>query len=216
MLDLMTDPQRPLLCVVSPCYNEAAGIRPFYQSLKSVLNSLPDFHHQIIFIDDGSQDTTLQTLNELAATDAAVLVYSFSRRFGHQIALTAGCGVADGDAVILMDSDLQHPPEVIPQMVKRWHDGFDIVSAIRLSTDEATLFKRWSAAAFYKRSGGGGFRPAFPSSPSGPPANARTASVFARHGFVDWVSAGICQLPGSGPNDRCLQLLAPPHAPPCR
>jgi glycosyltransferase involved in cell wall biosynthesis len=79
-----------------------------------------------------------------------VLVYSFSRRFGHQIALTAGCGVADGDAVILMDSDLQHPPEVIPQMVKRWHDGFDIVSAIRLSTDEATLFKRWSAAAFYK------------------------------------------------------------------
>jgi hypothetical protein len=61
MLDLMTDPQRPLLCVVSPCYNEAAGIRPFYQSLKSVLNSLPDFHHQIIFIDDGSQDTTLQT-----------------------------------------------------------------------------------------------------------------------------------------------------------
>src|SRR5262249_6144635 len=105
--------------------------------------------HTMLFVDDGSTDATLQTLNELAAADPRVRVYSLSRNFGHQVALTAGCDVASADAVILMDSDLQHPPQLLPQMVAKWHTGADVVSAVRRFTADASLFKRASAWAFY-------------------------------------------------------------------
>ena len=98
------------LCVVTPCYNEADVIELFYEKLKSVLRSLEGLQHLILFVDDGSQDATLERLNALAARDPAVRVYSLSRNFGHQIALTAGLDAARGDAVVMMDSDLQHPP----------------------------------------------------------------------------------------------------------
>src|SRR5262249_18508195 len=136
---------RPTLCVVSPCYNEAAGIRGFYQALDLALGACGDLDHTMLFVDDGSTDATLQTLNELAAADPRVRVYSLSRNFGHQVALTAGCDVASADAVILMDSDLQHPPQLLPQMVAKWHTGADVVSAVRRFTADASLFKRASA-----------------------------------------------------------------------
>src|SRR5208282_6285354 len=98
-----------LLCIVIPCYNEAEMIDLFYQTIKPVLNGLPNLDHQIIFVDDGSNDGSLKLLNQLAQHDSGVRVYALSRNFGHQIALTAGLDTVQGDAVIMMDLDLQHP-----------------------------------------------------------------------------------------------------------
>lgn len=147
-----TDPggsARRTLCVVSPCFNEAAGIRDYYAALKTALLGLDGLEHRMVFVDDGSTDTTLQVLNELAAHDERLLVYSLSRNFGHQVALTAGCDEARGDALVLMDSDLQHPPALIPAMVAKWRAGADVVSAVRIRTADASLLKRLSARAFY-------------------------------------------------------------------
>jgi dolichol-phosphate mannosyltransferase len=140
---------RRTLCVVCPCRNEAAGIRDFHAELKRVLDTLDGIAHRIVYVDDGSTDATLATLNELAERDACVQVYALSRNFGHQVALTAGCDVATGDALVLMDSDLQHPPALIPALVEKWRAGADVVSAVRLQTAGASFLKRWSARAFY-------------------------------------------------------------------
>ena len=145
----LTRTHRPTLCVVSPCFNEAAGIRAFHEALGHVLDSMPELDHRIVLVDDGSTDETLQVLNELATEDERVEVYSLSRNFGHQVALTAGCEVARGDALILMDSDLQHPPELIPALVARWRAGADVVSAVRKRTEGASFFKRLTTRLFY-------------------------------------------------------------------
>lgn len=141
--------RRSTLCVVSPCYNEADGVHRFYQALTAALDGSGNRDHTIIFVDDGSRDATLEILNRLATADPRVRVYSLSRNFGHQVALTAGCDVAKGDAVILMDSDMQHPPHLVPEMVARWRAGADVVSAVRRFTEDASLFKRVTAWAFY-------------------------------------------------------------------
>ncbi len=137
------------LCVVAPCYNEEEVIDQFYATLKEVLNSVHGLNHRMIFVDDGSQDHTLERLNALAARDNAVRVYSLSRNFGHQIALTAGLDAARGDAIIMMDCDLQHPPALIPEMVQLWRQGHDVVSAVRKATENSGLLKRGSSRAFY-------------------------------------------------------------------
>jgi polyisoprenyl-phosphate glycosyltransferase len=142
-------PGRPTLCVVSPCFNEAAGIQFFHAAVRRALEPLDDLDYRIVLVDDGSTDGTLEVLNELAAADERVRVYSLSRNFGHQVALTAGCDVARGDALILMDSDLQHPPQLIPAMVAKWRAGADVVSAVRLRTAGASFFKRATARLFY-------------------------------------------------------------------
>jgi len=138
-----------LLCVVTPCYNEEEVIEKFYEALKPVLTSLPGLNHRIIFVDDGSRDRTLEKLNALGARDPAVHVYALSRNFGHQIALTAGLDAARGDAVIMMDSDLQHPPALIPDMIRLWREGHDVVSAVRQATEKSRLFKGFASAVFY-------------------------------------------------------------------
>jgi len=138
-----------LLCVVTPCYNEEEVVEKFYEALKPVLKSLTGLNHRIIFVDDGSRDRTLEKLNALAALDPAVHVYALSRNFGHQIALTAGLDAARGDAVIMMDSDLQHPPALIPDMIRLWREGHDVVSAVRQATEKSRLFKGFASAVFY-------------------------------------------------------------------
>jgi dolichol-phosphate mannosyltransferase len=140
---------RPTLTVVAPCFNEAAGIDTFYRQVRDVLDGMPRLSGRIVFVDDGSTDATLEKLNAIAARDPAVEVYSLSRNFGHQVALSAGLDVARGDAVVMMDSDLQHPPSLIPELVRRWQSGFDVVSAVRNTTSGASLLKRATAAAFY-------------------------------------------------------------------
>src|ERR1051326_1308346 len=138
-----------LLCLVTPCYNEEEVIEKFYPEVKPVLQALAGLNHRLVFVDDGSRDRTLERLNALALRDPAVRVYALSRNFGHQIALTAGLDVARGDAVIMMDSDLQHPPGLIPEMVRLWREGNDIVSAVRRATGKSGQFKRISSRAFY-------------------------------------------------------------------
>lgn len=140
---------RQILCVVCPCYNEAEVVRAFYECLKATLDALPSVRHRILFVDDGSTDTTLADLNRLAAADSAVSVYSLSRNFGHQVALSAGLDAARGDAVVMMDTDLQHPPALIPVLVEKWQAGADVVSAVRRTTVGETLFKRMSSRGFY-------------------------------------------------------------------
>ncbi len=137
------------VCVVAPCFNEAEGIHAFHRELKDTLCRLDGWSHSIVFVDDGSTDSTLAALEELAARDDRVRVYALSRNFGHQIALTAGCDVAKADAIVLMDSDLQHPPALIPQMLARWSGGADVVSAVRLRTERASPLKRVTASLFY-------------------------------------------------------------------
>ena len=144
---MAADPQ--LLCVVCPCYNEEDVVEQFYAALKPVLLALSPLNHRILFVDDGSQDRTLERLNSLAGRDPAVQVYSLSRNFGHQIALTAGLDAAHGDAIVMMDSDLQHPPGLIPEMVRLWREGHDVVSAVRRATGKSGQFKRISSRAFY-------------------------------------------------------------------
>jgi len=138
------------LSVVSPCFNEAPVVEAFYRELKAVLSSLTPYVHEIIFIDDGSTDSTLDVLNRLAAADGAVRVYSFSKNFGHQMALSAGVDVSTGDVLVMLDSDLQHPPSLIVDMLKLWEQGFDVVSARRTTTAGVSWTKRLTSRMFYR------------------------------------------------------------------
>jgi dolichol-phosphate mannosyltransferase len=148
----MAPPRLPghvTLTVIVPCYNEAEGIEAFYQQVRAVLDGLPRTAGRIVFVDDGSTDGTLDRINRIADRDEAVDVYSLSRNFGHQVALSAGIDVAHGDAVVMMDSDLQHPPQLIPELVRQWQAGFDVVSAVRRTTSGAGFLKKATASAFY-------------------------------------------------------------------
>lgn len=145
----MTEPELSTLVVVAPCFNEASVIEAFYERLAAALDGLDGLEWRLVAVDDGSTDGTLDRLNAIAARDARVRVYALSRNFGHQVALTAGLDVADGDAVVVMDSDLQHPPDVIPAFVRLWREGYDVVSGIRLATADAGWFKRATARGFY-------------------------------------------------------------------
>ena len=113
------------------------------------MSALP-YDYELIFIDDGSKDRTALLLNELVQKDSRVQAYLFSRNFGHQIALTCGLDHAKGDAVITMDGDLQHPPEIIPKLLQLWEEGYQIVQTVRESTADASLFKNFTSAVYYK------------------------------------------------------------------
>lgn len=139
----------PLLSVVVPCYNESEVIGLFHDAFQPVLEALDGLDFEIVYVDDGSADDTLSQLNQLARQDRRVRVCSLSRNFGHQITLTAGLDHARGDAVIMMDSDLQHPPALIPELVRLWREGNDIVSAVRQQTAGETWFKGVTSRGFY-------------------------------------------------------------------
>jgi dolichol-phosphate mannosyltransferase len=145
-----TMPASPLLSVVVPCFDEANVITRSHRRLSSLLASLPDIAWEILYVDDGSNDGTLDSLREIQAADPQVRVLALSRNFGHQIAASAGLEAAVGDAVVLIDADLQDPPELIPDMLARWRDGVDVVYGERESRAGETRFKRWSAGLFYR------------------------------------------------------------------
>lgn len=138
-----------LLSIVVPVYNEEANIKKFYSSVKEVLNTLP-YEQEIIFVDDGSSDDSATMLRHIAAEDTAVKVILLARNFGHQLALTCGLDHAKGDAVITMDGDMQHPPELIPQLVHLWEEGHDVVCTIRDSTEDASWAKAFTSKYYYK------------------------------------------------------------------
>jgi glycosyltransferase involved in cell wall biosynthesis len=139
-----------LLSVVIPCFNEEAVLRELHLRVSMMGQRLDDLDYEIIYVDDGSRDRTPQILDALQCTDSHVRVIQLSRNFGHQIAVTAGLEHAAGDAVVLIDADLQDPPELIPEMVAKWCSGYDVVYAERLSREGETRFKLATARAFYR------------------------------------------------------------------
>ena len=136
------------LVVVAPFYNEEAGARVFYDTVSQYLDKL-DLAYYFVFVDDGSSDNTLRILNSIADEDPRVTVLGLSRNFGHQIALTAGLDYADGEAVVVMDSDLQHPPATILEMVQQYEMGYDVVYAARKNDDNRGFGKRIVAQFYY-------------------------------------------------------------------
>lgn len=118
------------LSIVTPCYNEAANIAELHKELDQIAARI-DGEVEFVFVDDGSRDATLQLLKQVAQEDPRARVVSFSRNFGHQAALTAGMDNATGDAVVVMDADLQHPPELILDFLQKWREGYDLVYAYR-------------------------------------------------------------------------------------
>ena len=137
-----------LLSLVIPLFNEEAVLPLLVGRLDAVLSRL-DCAAEVILVDDGSRDRTLALVREIVAADPRFRALSFSRNFGHQAAITAGLDVAAGDAVVVMDADLQDPPEILASMVELYRQGYDVVSAQRESREGDSLYKRATAAAFY-------------------------------------------------------------------
>jgi glycosyltransferase involved in cell wall biosynthesis len=137
------------LCVVVPAYNESEGLREFHKRLAAVLDQL-DVHSQVLYVDDGSRDDTYAVMESLRSSDTRVSTLKLSRNFGKELALTAGLDHADADAVVVIDADLQDPPELIPDFVRHWRDGNDIVYGTRSSRAGETGLKKFTAASFYR------------------------------------------------------------------
>lgn len=135
--------------LVVPCYNEEEVIEVAHKRIFDVLVGLGT-NFEIIYIDDGSRDSTIEKLKDIAASCREVGIISFSRNFGHQIAITAGMDAADGDAVVVIDADMQDPPELIPQMIAKWESGYEVVYAQRESRSGESLFKLTTAKVFYR------------------------------------------------------------------
>ena len=133
---------------VVPVYNEVSNLKEFHKRMTAVMAALT-YDYEIIFVDDGSSDTSPILLQELADQDNHVEAYLLSRNYGHQLALTCGLDHAEGDAVITMDGDLQHPPEMVPEMLANWEKGFQIVQTIRKATEDASFFKRFTSSVYY-------------------------------------------------------------------
>ena len=138
----------PELSVVIPIYNEVENIPVLYDRLVGVLENVGN-SFEIVFVDDGSRDESVKKLQELAAADERVTVLELARNFGHQVAITAGLDFTRGKAIAVMDADLQDPPEVFPEFIAKWREGYDVVYAIRERRKESWL-KRTSYAAFYR------------------------------------------------------------------
>jgi len=144
-------PEQPVttLSVVVPCFNEGAGLPQFHNRLTAVLEHL-HISFEVLYINDGSVDDTIDVLRSLQSQDSRVGLIDLSRNFGKEIALTAGIDYARGSAVVVIDADLQDPPECIPDMIGAWRDGYDVVSMRRVDRSSDTTFKRVSAACFYR------------------------------------------------------------------
>lgn len=135
--------------VVVPVYNEEEVINVTYKRLKDVMDGL-DITYEIIFVNDGSRDRTRELAMEICKNDKNIKFIDFSRNFGHQTAITAGMDYASGDAVVVIDADLQDPPEVIPEMLEKWREGYDVVYGQRVKRQGETFFKKVTAKIFYR------------------------------------------------------------------
>ncbi len=148
---LLTDRQtdRQLVSILVPCYNEEAVLHEFYRRTVQVIDGISRYNFQFMFVNDGSKDHTLDIMRELHEEDSRVSYVDLSRNFGKEIAMIAGIDYLTGDAAIIMDADLQDPPELIPEMISWWEKGYQDVSAKRRSRAGESFFKKWSSHAFY-------------------------------------------------------------------
>lgn len=142
-------PVSPTLSVVAPVFNEEAILPELYRRLSAVLDGA-GLDWELVLINDGSRDRSPEIMRELHAADPRVKVVNFARNFGHQVAITAGADYARGDAVVIIDADLQDPPEVILDLVAKWREGYDLVYAVRAERKGETFFKEFTAKAFYR------------------------------------------------------------------
>lgn len=140
---------KPTLSVVAPCFNEEGVLHELYRRISGVLDGAGEAW-ELVLVNDGSRDRTPEIMRELHVADARVKVVDFARNFGHQIAVTAGMNYAQGHAVVLIDADLQDPPELILEMLAKWREGYEVVYAIRAERKGETWFKEFTAKAFYR------------------------------------------------------------------
>lgn len=145
----MTIPTPFSLAVIVPAFNEAQVIGSFHERLGAVLDGI-DARASIVYVDDGSSDDTWSLMQGIAERDTRTLVLRLSRNFGKEAAMTAGLDEVDADAVVVIDADLQDPPELIPELIARWREGFDVVYATRGERDGETRLKKFTSAAFYR------------------------------------------------------------------
>lgn len=138
------------ISVVIPAHNEEGNISLIYERIKEVFSKLENYRFEIIFVNDGSRDNTQNVIEELAQNNEEIKYIEFSRNFGHQPAVKAGMDCSTGNAMISMDADLQHPPELIPELIKKWEEGFDIVFTIRTYPKQISAFKRKTSKLYYK------------------------------------------------------------------
>lgn len=137
-----------MISIVTPVYNEEDNVVYFHDEVTRVMKTLA-MDYEILYVNDGSTDSTEDRLRTLAAADPHVRAVTFARNFGHQIAITCGMDLAEGDAVITMDGDMQHPPALIPALVEKWQEGYDIVQAVRTATEDAGFVKRATSSGYY-------------------------------------------------------------------
>ena len=140
---------RPVYSIVAPVYNEAGNLRRFRDEVALALDSTGE-SWELLLVDDGSTDGSKEIMLQLAAADSRLSVIGLARNFGHQIAVTAGVDYARGKAVILIDADLQDPPAVIPRLIDKWKEGFQVVYAVRSERRGESFWKRFTAKLFYR------------------------------------------------------------------
>lgn len=138
------------LSIVIPMYYEEEVVNECYTRLEKVVSNLEGYEYEIIFVNDGSKDKTLELLMEIAKDNKNVKIVSFARNFGHQAAVTAGLKEVTGDAILIIDADLQDPPELIPEMLKLWEEGNEVIYGERKSREGESKFKLFTASMFYK------------------------------------------------------------------
>ena len=139
-----------MISIVIPAYNEERNLEVLYAHLREVLSAAAEDDFEVVFVDDGSSDTTWDTIATLSAGDVRARGVRLSRNFGHQSALMAGIAAARGQAVVMMDADLQHPPPVVPQLIRKWREGFQIVHAVRRDPPNVSWFKRKTSKLYYR------------------------------------------------------------------
>ena len=138
-----------MISIVTPVYNEEDNVVFFNEEITKVRKTT-GMDYELIYVNDGSKDRTDELIRELAEKDSHVRAVTFARNFGHQTAITCGMDFARGDAVITMDGDMQHPPELIPLLLEKWKDGYDIIQTIRTSTEDSGFIKKITSAGYYK------------------------------------------------------------------
>ncbi|MBI4772068.1 MAG: glycosyltransferase family 2 protein, partial [Chloroflexi bacterium] len=142
-------PDQPRYSIVAPVYNEAAGLEEFYHRVAGVMD-LAGEPWELLLVNDGSRDHSLEVMRRLRAADPRVRIVDLARNFGHEIAVTAGLDHSRGQVVIMMDADLQDPPELIPDLIARWKEGYEVAYAQRVQREGETWFKLLTARLFYR------------------------------------------------------------------
>ena len=196
-------PQKKRLSIVSPAFNEAAVLTLYYENLVEIIQKmLHAYEWEIIFVDDGSSDATRDVLRELRRKDNRVKYIHLSRNFGHQAALTAGLRFAKGDAVVMMDCDMQHPVALIPEMIARWESGFDLVLTVREENGTTGFLKRVTSGFFYRIMKALSSTPIKPSSADFRLMSRKTVNAFLQfgeyhrfiRGLVSWMGFRAAEL----------------------